>query len=106
MIQRNIESTPVEMIPGVFRRTLITTKKMMVCEFKFKSGAEIPIHAHPHEQVGYVASGKVRMTIDNKDYELSAGDTYAALSNISHGALIIDDATIIDTFSPPRDDYL
>lgn len=105
MIKRNIDSNPVEMVPGVIRRTLVTSNKMMICEFKFKADAEIPIHAHPHEQVGYIVSGRVRMTIDDKEFELSAGDSYAAPSNVTHGALILDDATIVDTFSPPREDY-
>lgn len=105
MILRNIDATPVNVIPGVSRRTLITTEKLMLCEFKFIKGSEIPVHSHPHEQVGYVVKGNVRMTINNIEYDLTTGDTYAAPPNVSHGALIIDDAIIIDTFSPPREDY-
>jgi quercetin dioxygenase-like cupin family protein len=105
MIFRYIESTPVKVLPGVLRRTLITTDKLMVCEFKLNKAAEVPIHSHPHEQVGYVVKGNVRMTINNIEYELTTGDSYAAPPNVSHGASIIDDSIIIDTFSPPREDY-
>lgn len=105
MILRNNESTPVTVLPGVVRRTLITTDKLMMCEFQFNKGAEIPIHSHPHEQVGYVVKGKVRMTINKAEYILTTGDTYGAPPNVSHGATIIDDAILIDTFSPPREDY-
>lgn len=105
MIIRNIDSSPVNVLPGVIRRTLITTDKLMVCEFQLREGAEIPIHSHPHEQVGYIVKGEVRMTINNIEYELTIGDTYAAPPNVSHGASIIEDSIIIDTFSPPREDY-
>jgi quercetin dioxygenase-like cupin family protein len=105
MIHQHSKSTPIEMFPGITRYTLITTEKLMICEFNFNAGTEIPSHAHPHEQVGYVVSGKVIMTIDGKDYELTAGDSYAAPSGITHSARIVDDTIIIDTFSPPREDY-
>jgi quercetin dioxygenase-like cupin family protein len=105
MIQQHVNSTPVEMLPGIIRRTLITTDKLMICEFSFKPGAMIPSHSHSHEQVGYVVSGKVIMTIDGKDFELISGDSYAAPSNIVHSAKILDETIIIDTFSPPREDY-
>ena len=39
---------------------------MMICEFTLETGVEIPAHAHPHEQVGYVASGKVRITVGDE----------------------------------------
>jgi quercetin dioxygenase-like cupin family protein len=105
MIQQHSTSTPIEMLPGIIRRTLITTEKMMICEFRFKASSVVPMHAHPHEQVGYVVSGKVIMTINGNDYELMTGDSYAAPSGISHSARIIDETVIIDTFSPPREDY-
>jgi quercetin dioxygenase-like cupin family protein len=105
MIRQHIESSLVEMLPGIIRRTLITTDKLMICEFRFTAGAAIPSHSHPHEQVGYVVSGKVIMTVDGQDYVLESGDSYAAPSNIMHSAKILDETIIIDTFSPPREDY-
>jgi quercetin dioxygenase-like cupin family protein len=105
MILQHSTITPIEMLPGVIRRTLITTEKMMICEFRFKAGAEVPTHSHPHEQVGYVVSGRVIMTIGANNYELLAGDSYAVPSGIAHSARIIDETIIIDTFSPPREDY-
>jgi quercetin dioxygenase-like cupin family protein len=105
MILQHSQSTPVDMLPGISRRTLITTDKLMICEFKFVAGAEVPTHSHPHEQVGYVVSGKVVMTINGEDYELTSGDSYAAPSGIPHSARIVDETVIIDTFSPPREDY-
>jgi quercetin dioxygenase-like cupin family protein len=105
MIFPHGDSKPVNMLPGIVRRTLIQSKTMMICEFTFEPGVTIPIHTHPHEQVGYIVDGRVEMTIDGKKYELRKGDSYYAPGNIPHGAYTLEPTVIIDTFSPPREDY-
>ncbi len=105
MIFKNVESKPVQALPGLVRRTLAQSKSMMLCEFTFDAHVEVPIHTHPHEQVGYIAAGRVEMTIDGKKYELTKGDSYLAASNVPHGAYTLEPTIIIDTFCPPREDY-
>jgi len=78
----------------------------MLCEFTLAAGAVIPNHAHPHEQAGYVVSGRLRITIDGQTSELGPGGTYCAPSNVPHSALILEPAVVVDAFSPPREDYL
>ena len=34
------------------------------------------------------------------------GDSYYLASNVPHGVETIEDTMVLDTFSPPRDDYL
>lgn len=105
MIYKNTDATPVEMLPGLLRRTLADGKSMLLCEFTFDANVQIPRHSHPHEQVGYVVSGRVRMTIDQQTYELGPGDSYWAPSGAPHSALTLQPCIIVDTFSPPREDY-
>ena len=105
MIYRYKDAQPVEMVPGLLRRTLITGKSMMICEFTLEKGVEIPAHAHPHEQVGYVASGKVRITVGDESTVLGPGDCYYAPSGVVHGAQVLEKAVVVDTFNPPREDY-
>ncbi len=105
MIYRNADAKAVEMLPGLVRRTLADGEAMMLCEFSFEAGVQIPDHAHFHEQVGYVVSGRVRMTIDGKSSELGAGDSYRAASNVRHSAITLEPTVIVDAFSPPRQDY-
>ena len=78
---------------------------MMICEFKFDAHVEIPIHSHPHDQVGYLVEGRVEMNIDGEKFELNEGDSYSAPSNVPHGAITLEPSVIVDTFSPPREDY-
>lgn len=105
MIYRNTDATPVEMLPGLVRRTLADGESMMLCEFTFDAGVEVPNHSHPHEQVGYVVSGRLRMIVDGQSHDLGPGDSYHAPSNVPHGALTLEPSVMVDVFSPPREDY-
>lgn len=105
MIYRYLDAVPEEVMPGLLRRTLVTGKSMMICEFILDAGVEIPPHAHPHEQVGYVASGKVRITVGSESFVLGSGDSYYAPSGVQHSAQVLQKAVVVDTFNPPREDY-
>ncbi len=105
MISRYSDAVPVEMLPGLSRRTLAAGKSMMICEFTLDAGVEIPGHTHPHEQVGYVASGKVKIIMDDGSFDLGPGDTYYAPSGARHGAIALERSVVVDTFNPPREDY-
>lgn len=63
-------------------------------------------HQHPHEQSGYVISGKYELTIENAKYELITGDTYSIPGNKVHSFHVIEGGEVIDVFTPPREDYL
>ena len=105
MILKSKDAKPVNMLPGLTRKTLAQSQTMMICEFKFDAQVTIPIHSHPHDQVGYLVEGHVEMTIDGKKYDLVKGDSYSAPSNVPHGVLTLEPSIIVDTFSPPREDY-
>ena len=96
---------PVEMVPGIFRHTLVFTNDIMMVYFDLRKGAELPIHSHPHTQMGYIIKGKLEFHIYGKKYILKSGDSYLAPSNIEHGGKVIEDCIVIDVFNPPRDDY-
>ncbi|OPY50786.1 MAG: Cupin domain protein [Methanosaeta sp. PtaU1.Bin112] len=93
------------MLPGLIRRTLVCSENMMICRFDLDKGVEIPNHSHPHDQAGYVVSGKIRITVDGKSCDLGAGDSYSASPNVPHSALALEASVVVDTFNPPRDDY-
>jgi quercetin dioxygenase-like cupin family protein len=105
MIKRYADAGPVEMLPGLIRRTLIDGDTLMICEFTFDANTRIPDHAHVHDQVGYVVSGRVAMTVAGETFELGPGDTYHAPPNVRHSALTLEPTVIVDTFSPARADY-
>jgi quercetin dioxygenase-like cupin family protein len=105
MVFYNKDAPLIHSLSGVTRKTLAQSHILMLCEFTFDAHVTIPIHSHPHEQVGYVVKGHVEMTIDDEIYELTEGDSYCAPSNVPHGVYTLAESKIIDTFSPPREDY-
>jgi quercetin dioxygenase-like cupin family protein len=106
IIHRQTESVPVQVLPGITRRTLVHGPKMLTCEFVLEQGRDLPLHSHPHEQSGYIVSGRIRLTLGQESCELGPGDSYYAPANVPHGATILETAVVVDTFSPPREDYL
>ncbi len=96
---------PVEMLPGLDRRTLGCGERLMIAEFRAGAGVEVPMHRHPHEQVGYVVSGEVELTIGDETECCRPGDSYTIPGGVAHGARFVSECVIIDGFSPPREDY-
>lgn len=95
----------IEMLAGVHRRTMATTDEAMVCQFHLDEGSVVPRHHHMNDQVGYVVSGKVEMTIGDTVRIIQAGDSYAVPGGIHHSATALENSIVIDVFSPPREDY-
>lgn len=95
-----------EAAPGLFRRILVSSERLMLVRFLFETGAEAPTHTHPHEQDGFCLSGHVEMWIGDQRLDLHAGDTYAVPSGVEHGARAFEPSAVIDAFSPPREDFL
>ena len=69
-------------------------------------GSTLPIHSHPQEQIAHVLSGRIRFNVDGVAREVGPGESLYLASNVPHGAEVLESAVVIDTFSPPRDDYL
>ncbi|MFQ5381973.1 MAG: cupin domain-containing protein [Dehalococcoidia bacterium] len=101
----NGEATAVEMLPGIVRRTLSEGEHTMLCELRMAAGSTVPAHTHPHEQTGYLASGKFRFRLDDEWRELQAGDSWCVPGGVDHEVEVIEDSIAIDVFSPPREEY-
>lgn len=71
------EDAKKRMFKGVSLDSLAVGEKSIVCKMNYVEGNFAALHQHPHEQSGYVISGKYRMTVDGKEYELQLGDSYA-----------------------------
>jgi quercetin dioxygenase-like cupin family protein len=73
---------------------------------ELKAGSRMPEHAHAQEQIAHVIKGRMKLIVRGEPHELAAGEAYYLASNVPHGVETIEDTTVIDTFSPPREDYL
>jgi quercetin dioxygenase-like cupin family protein len=106
MFRTNSEAIAVEMFPGVVRRTLNSGDRTTLIEVTLARGVTVPDHTHPHEQIGYVAKGRVRFAIGGQVRELAAGDGYLVPADASHEVTALEDSVCIDCFSPVREEYL
>lgn len=106
VFRENAEAKPVEMFPKVVRRTLNSGDRTTLVELHMAKGSVVPVHTHPHEQIGYVVSGRVLFEIDGEKKELKPGDSYLVSGAVPHGVEMLEDAVCIDIFSPVREEYL
>jgi quercetin dioxygenase-like cupin family protein len=96
----------IEICPGITRRTVAHGKTMYQMLAKLDAGSRMPAHSHPQEQIVHVLEGKMRLIVDGVPHELSTGDSFYLASNVPHGVETVLPTCVLDTFSPPRDDYL
>jgi quercetin dioxygenase-like cupin family protein len=94
---------------GVNLDSLAVGEKSMVTKMNYVKGNFATLHSHPHEQCGYVISGKYRLIVEGNhkiDEIMHPGDTYAIPGNTPHSFEVIEGGEVIDVFTPLREDYL
>jgi quercetin dioxygenase-like cupin family protein len=97
----------VENPAGIFRTTLSYNNAVMLCHFRMKKGASVPLHSHPAAQDGYVISGKLRFRRgETESFIAEAGCSYVFDGNEPHGAEVMEDAEVIECFAPMRPEYV
>jgi quercetin dioxygenase-like cupin family protein len=93
-------------LPGIKLKTLAYGQKTLLTEVRLEKGSVLPKHSHPHEQTGYLAKGKMTLTIGAEIFTVGPGDSWCIPGNAEHGANILEDSVAIEVFSPVREDYL
>ena len=106
---RNITSRnnvqTIKVFEGVYRKTLLYNKQLMLCYFTLEKNANIPLHTHKEHQIGYIIKGKLRFITEEREFIAKEGDSYIFDSNEKHGAVVLEDSEVIDVFNPAREDY-
>ncbi len=100
------EHPTVEICPGISRRTLAHGRTMYQMIATLAAGSRLPEHHHPQEQILHILEGRLRLTVAGETRELATGDSYYLASEIPHAVETIVATRVLDTFSPPRTDYL
>jgi quercetin dioxygenase-like cupin family protein len=89
-----------------FSRKIVAGKSEMVGFFNLLKGATIPAHRHVSEQISIVLKGKLTFTINGEELVVKKGEVLVIPSNVEHAAVVIEDATVHDCFTPLREDWL
>jgi len=100
------ENPTIEICPGITRRTVAHGDTMYQMLATLAAGSQMPAHSHPQEQIVHILEGKMRLIVEGVPHELSTGDSFYLASNVPHGVETLSATRVLDTFSPPRSDYL
>jgi len=95
-----------ELAPGITVHVLAAGQSLMQCWVAMSRGTRLPVHSHPHEQASYIVSGRVLWSIDGEEREGAAGTAVIFAPYQQHGALVLEDCVVVDSFTPLRQDYL
>lgn len=106
MFVKNQEKPLMTIVPGIQRKTLAVGAHTLMTEFVLEAGAELPAHKHPHEQIGFLVSGRLILTIGGESCEMTPGDSWAVPGDVEHSAKVVERAEAIEVFYPVRQDYL
>jgi quercetin dioxygenase-like cupin family protein len=91
---------------GVRRRILQAQGRLMLMEVRFAAGAAGYEHSHVHEQISYCIAGRFEYSLDGRTHVLAKGESIYVPSNARHGAKALEAGSLIDVFTPVREDLL
>lgn len=95
--------TPIE---GIDMKTLVYGENTLMTRFHLKKESVLPKHTHPHEQTGFLVSGKLKLYIGEDEFITEPGDSWTIKGDEEHWAQVLEDSVAIEVFSPVRKDYL
>ena len=96
---------PFALTTGVTGRPLFGEGAMLNV-IDFEPGATVPLHAHPHEQLGIVLRGMQALVVDGEAHELGPMEGYVLPGGVEHSAYCgPEGALVVDIFQPIREDY-
>ncbi|APW37808.1 pectin degradation protein [Rhodoferax koreense] len=102
-------ATPWTELGGGIRRKIVGhTPHLMSVLVQFDRHAVGVPHAHDaHDQIAYVVAGAFEVEVAGVKRTLRAGDAFLAPRHHTHGVIALEaGSTLLDQFSPRRDDYL
>jgi quercetin dioxygenase-like cupin family protein len=83
-------------------RELLWGDNAVLVEMSAPAGFAAPLHAHEHESLVYVLSGRMRATVDDETRELGPGDAVLHLVGARHLIEAMVETRWIEIKAPPR----
>jgi len=93
------------LFPGVDIATA-AGERLMLSVVRFAPEDVVPVHSHPHEQMGLLLEGTLDFTVGDERQTLTAGQMWRIPPHVEHTVVAIGGpARALDVFHPIRDDY-
>lgn len=106
MFEKQSDEGYRQSLDGIEQKTLVYGDSTLMVEFRLQKGAVLPLHSHPHEQIGYLVKGQIKLTVGADVHDVQPGDSWCIPGDVPHCAEIMEESVAVEVFSPVREDYL
>ncbi len=99
----------LEQLPGLETTVLtgLSGERVMMALNATLPGHSVPLHSHPHEQLGVIYRGKGRLRIGEEERVVGPGDLYYIPPGVPHGDTCLgDEPFVMLDFFPIREDLV
>ena len=103
---RGNEAGWIELGGGSRRKIRSYNKDIMLVEVDFDEGGVGKDHSHPHAQISYILSGEFEYHVEGESRIMKPGDSVAVAGGKVHGLNCIKAGTLLDIFTPMREDFI
>ena len=91
--------------PGLSRRA-IHGHNITIARIYLDAGAIVHEHSHANEQISQVLAGRLIFEVGGETREATQGDVFIIPPGVPHRVTASEKSIVLDTFSPPRNDWM
>jgi quercetin dioxygenase-like cupin family protein len=95
-----------ETVAAGIQRKFLSGDRLTVARFELKRGGIVPRHAHESEQITQVLRGVLKFAIEGREIVVRGGEVLCIPGWVEHEVEVLEDASVIDVFSPVRQDWI
>jgi quercetin dioxygenase-like cupin family protein len=100
------DEEPREQLSPAIGRRMLNGEAMTLAEITLATGAVVPEHEHPNEQIATVLSGRLRFVVGGEEREVGPGESVLIPGGVPHRVEVLEDAVVLDVFAPRREDWI
>jgi quercetin dioxygenase-like cupin family protein len=108
--KQSFADLPAEQVSNQITRQIVTGDRLMVARVHLGKGALVGRHEHHNEQMTHVVSGRLRFWVgfpdDVRVEDVGPGEVLFIEGHIPHSAQALEETSLLDIFTPPREDWL
>ena len=97
---------PPEAIGSLIERRYFTGERMTVARLDLKRTAGTLTHSHDAEEVLCVLSGALKVTAEDAETVVGAGELIQTRGGVPHAIEALEDSVVLAVFSPIRQDWI
>ncbi len=98
-MRHSLDDLPDREVFPRFHGRFVHSDTMTFAYWTIDEGAEVPEHAHPHEQVVNMLEGELALTVGGAEHVLHPGDVVAIPGGVRHAARALAPSRVLDVFS-------